>query len=240
MSRQDRDFVVRLAVGDERGACSSVWRFWQYNDDLYIAPRNIAGCLKISLHDGWFGLAVSKSFYQKLCDAGDVPETVTTRTILHWQRGIIPEHGCTEVLNILFPEEFLAEQFIYVEHNTYLISPPESGKAIIIFCYICSPHARLTLAADQREVGRCALSTGDEFIIISGLFHEFDAMTFWRQYQACLDEVERIHILPDLPVTDTRQLGAAICLPIREDNVLRLVVIGPEFVKQTLPEGDIA
>jgi hypothetical protein len=241
-TRRDREFVVRLAVGDARGACSSVWRFWRgrNTDDLYIAPRNIAGCLKISLHDsGWFGLAVTKQFYEKLRDAGDIPETITSRTILNWQRGITPEHGCTEVSNMLFPSEFLAAQFIGVEHNTCLISPPHRGKAIIIFCFICRPDAQLALAPDQKEVGRCTLSTGDKFVIISGIFDDFDATSFWHQYQARLQETERISILPKLPYSDPKQLGGALCLPIREDHVLRLVVIGPEFVQKRFREGDI-
>jgi hypothetical protein len=237
MSHRDRGFLVRLAVGDARGACSSVWRFWQgrNTDDLYIAPRNIAGCIKISLHDtGWFSLALTKQFYGQLRDAGDVPESVTNRTIAQWQRGIEPQHGCTEVLNILFPSEFLATQFTSVEKDTCLISPPENGKAVIIFCFISSPSAQIALAPDQIEIGRCVLSTGEKFIIISGIFTNFDAKSFWHTYRAHLHEVERIAILPDAPVTDVNQLGAAICIPLKEDNVLRLVVIGPEFVM--LPE----
>ena len=48
-----------------------------------------------------------------------------------------------------------------------------------------------------------------------------------RTYRAHLNEVEIITILPNVPDTDINQLGAAICLPMKEDNVLRLVVIGP-------------
>jgi hypothetical protein len=239
-SRRDREFVVRLAVGDARGACSSLWRFWRHKDDIYVAPRNIASCLKISLHqislhNEWFGVAVDKQFFEELRHAGHVPDTVTTRTILHWQRGITPEHGCTEVLNMLFPSEFLTEHFIPVEHNTRLISP-ETGKAIIIFCFVCRPHAQLTLGPDQKEIGSFILSTGDKFMIISGVFDDFDATSFWHQHQARSQEIERISILPERPYSDPRQLGAAVCLPVRKDNVLRLVVLGPEFAQKAFPE----
>jgi hypothetical protein len=227
MSR-DRGFVVRLAVGDARGACSSVWRFWQDRNthNLYIAPRNIGRCLKISLHGDWFGLAVDNKFYKQLCDAGNVPQNVTSRTILCWRRGTA-KHGCIQVLNILFPSAFLATHYVTVESNTYLIDPPESGNAIIIYCFILSPDAKLELAPDQKEVGRCILPTGERFIIISGVFPDFDATTFWNDYCAHLPEVEKISILP---VTDVKPLGEAICLPLKEDNVLRLLVVGPEFV----------
>ena len=53
-----------------------------------------------------------------------------------------------------------------------------------------------------------------------------------------MNEVEIITILPNVPDTEINQLEAAICLPMKEDNVLRLVVIGPEFVM--LPEDSAA
>jgi hypothetical protein len=39
-----------------------------------------------------------------------------------------------------------AQHFTTVEKNTCLISPPENGKAVIIFCFICSPSTQLALA----------------------------------------------------------------------------------------------
>jgi len=72
-----------------------------------------------------------------------------------WRRGIEPQHGCTEVLSILFPSEFLTGHFTTVEKNTCLISPPENGEAVIIFCFICSPSAQLALAQKWIEIGCC-------------------------------------------------------------------------------------
>jgi hypothetical protein len=49
---KEREFVVRFAIADERGARSSVWRIWKGRgkDDIYIAPRAIVSFAKGSVH----------------------------------------------------------------------------------------------------------------------------------------------------------------------------------------------
>jgi hypothetical protein len=51
-TNRQREFVVRFAIADERGARSSVWRIWKAKgeDDIYVAPRPIVSITKGSLH----------------------------------------------------------------------------------------------------------------------------------------------------------------------------------------------
>jgi hypothetical protein len=42
--------TLRVAVVEKRKQLTSVWRFWRWEGDVYVAPRAIAGSYKISLH----------------------------------------------------------------------------------------------------------------------------------------------------------------------------------------------
>ena len=42
--------VVRIGLEEDGKPFSSAWRFWNTNDDVYVATRNLAGDYKLSLH----------------------------------------------------------------------------------------------------------------------------------------------------------------------------------------------
>lgn len=42
--------ILRLVVGIDGGARSSSWRVWEHGDSFYVAPREMQGAIKVSLH----------------------------------------------------------------------------------------------------------------------------------------------------------------------------------------------
>jgi hypothetical protein len=45
-----KNHTFRVAVGDSNGAQSTVWRIWTNRTDVYVSARDIAGDIKVSLH----------------------------------------------------------------------------------------------------------------------------------------------------------------------------------------------
>ena len=181
MSSRELKFVVRFAVGDgKHGARSSAWRIWRKKDDIYVAPRNVAGMFKGSLHaSGACHVAVTAERHAQMVSAGTASDR---RQITTWQRRATPTDGFTKAVSILFAAEFLSQNSIRVAPETPLINPPEPGKAIVVDLLFARmvPTGQLFLMPNQCELGRCTLSTGDQFLIIAGLVEDFDAGGFRR------------------------------------------------------------
>ncbi len=58
--------IIRWAVGDQEDP--NWWRSWAWNlvgsrnsDDVYLAPRNEMGVVKLSLHGTWWRVALTGS-----------------------------------------------------------------------------------------------------------------------------------------------------------------------------------
>jgi hypothetical protein len=69
---------LRLASGPpDRKLASVIWRIWQgkNNDDIYVAPRPIAGAWKVSLHPSGYCYAglTSQPYSGRLQGGGRVP-----------------------------------------------------------------------------------------------------------------------------------------------------------------------
>lgn len=45
-----REREARFGVGSPDGQYSMVWRVWVHGDEIYVAPRNMANLVKLSLH----------------------------------------------------------------------------------------------------------------------------------------------------------------------------------------------
>ncbi len=234
MSGREREFVVRFAVGDAKhGARSSVWRIWKSRnkDDIYVAPRSVAGFLKGSLHaSGACQFALTTQHHAHMISTGAASDR---RQIATWQRRATRTDGFTKAVSILFASEFLSQNFTRVAAETILINPPERGRAILVDLLFdgIGPTGRLLLSPNQRELGRCMLSSGDQFLIIAGLVDDFDAGGFRRHTP--LQEVTSLGFLPEQPHSDPDELRGAILLPDTEDGILRIVEIGPAYAEST-------
>jgi hypothetical protein len=229
---REREFVVRFAIGDARGLRSSVWRVWKgrKKDDLYIAPRPMVSVLKGSLHaSGLCYFSITAHRHAQMMGTGTAREK---RALTRWKRLPTPASGFVGVVCILFAAEYLQRNFTpVVEENTTLIDVPKRGEAVTVdLAFGRLPGGDLLLRPNQRNLGRVALPSGEEFFIISGLVNDFDAEGFRRAHQPFSANCEVGFFQEPPPHIDPDGLRGAILLPANNDGVLRIVEMGPAYM----------
>jgi hypothetical protein len=225
---QAREFVIRFAIGDRRGARSSVWRIWKSRnkDDIYVAPRLIAGIAKGSLHEsGLCFFSFTSQHHQGRVAAGTAREK---RTFTRWQRRPTPDAGMVGVVSLLFPDEFLSPNPTPVDPDTALIQPPKTGQAVVVDL-LFAQGGGLHLSPNQQCLGHVLLSTGEEFFAVAGLVNDFDALAF-RRYHQPLAEHMQIGFLERPQGVALDDLRGAILLPAVNDGVLRIVEVSPNYI----------
>jgi hypothetical protein len=227
-----RKFIVRFAIGDERGIRSSVWRIWKgkKTDDIYIAPRSMAGVIKASLHaTGHSYFSITSQHHARMLTEGTARQK---RGITRWNRRAPPaDGGFASAFSVLFAAEFLSKNFTPVEDGTSLIGIPYPGEAVIIdLLFGRTPSGSLMLLPNQHELGRIMLSSGEVFLIIAGLVTDFDAEAFQRQHRPFYDTTE-VAFSQTIPDADPDDLRGTILLPaIKDEGILRVAEIGPAFL----------
>lgn len=119
MSAVKRD-AIRFYVADESDRPrSSLWRAFCHNDDIYLAPRKIAGALKLSIHrDGNCQYGTTSHYFQKARGRGIERFPALAR----WRRRPTPELGGVHLASILFPTDFL--------RSTQIAKPTKSKVAL--------------------------------------------------------------------------------------------------------------
>jgi hypothetical protein len=228
--KKDRDFVLRFAIADQRGARSSVWRIWKgrRKDDIYIAPRPIVSIAKGSLHaSGHCFFSFTAQHHAQMLASGNAREK---RAFTRWQRLPTPSAGLVSVVSLLFAAEYLSRGGSPVEPGPALIEAPGAGQAVVIDL-LFGRGGRVLLQSNQHEIGHAALSTGEDFFVIAGLVDDFDAQAFCQRHQPFAEDTE-IGFLHEPPNTDPDDLRGAIMLPALRDGVLRIVEVGPAYVLQ--------
>src|SRR5436309_6742905 len=91
--------ALRVAVLENCKPLSGIWRIWRRNNDVYVAPRSVAGSFKVSLHESGkfrFRFTSDEKASKFLKEGQD-------RAVFKWPR---PTHDAPIVilLQILFPE----------------------------------------------------------------------------------------------------------------------------------------
>ena len=133
---------------------------------------------------------------------------------------------------ILFVAEYLQRKFTpVVEENTTLIDVPKTGAAVTVdLVFGRLSGGDLLLRPNQRNLGRVALSSGEEFFIISGLVNDFDAEGFRQTHQPFSANCE-VGFFQEPPHIDPNGLRGAILLPANNDGVLRIVEMGLFYMR---------
>jgi hypothetical protein len=85
---------------------------------------------------------------------------------------------------------------------------PQDWRDVVEICF----DNRELLRPHQRELGRCALSTGEQFLIIAGLVDDFDAGVFQRQFSPLPKSTSPGFII-EQPLADPDDLRGALLLP---------------------------
>jgi hypothetical protein len=226
-----RPFELRVAAGTlEAGLTSSVWRVWQgkNNDDVYIAPRPMAGALKASLHPNrycYYGFP--KPYAERLSRDGHyVPPN---RAFAHWWRPITPDRGVVWAVEIWLPP---GPAFKIPEEKDgktiELLDPPPAGQAVVLGI----GSARISAAAAAlpvgvRNLGGSLLSTGDNVVVLAGNV-SFDKEAFKVEVEPRINaSITMGHFL----VSEDRMLGsqhprATIYNDPKIDGVLKIFDFG--------------
>jgi hypothetical protein len=132
------DFVVRVAVGNSDGPQSAVFRIWSPlgKSDVYASVRDIAGEIKISLHEtGECNSGLTTQFAKQETAAvgamgGSRHQSRWTRLTHVGSRMVVP-------LQFAIPASELRswrEEPIAVSKKVTWLDPPIQGRSIIITC----------------------------------------------------------------------------------------------------------
>lgn len=98
VERRVTDWKYRVAVGAATGPQSGVWRFWTWNDDVYVALRSIGHVLKVSLHQSgvWQAGLTSEAPRARNIDP-------STRSWDRWRRPPEFAMGTVKAFQIIIP-----------------------------------------------------------------------------------------------------------------------------------------
>lgn len=136
MSKKD-NFVIRIGVGDANGPQSGVFRIWSPNEksDIYAAVRDIAGDIKISLHEtGECNAGLTAQFAKQ--EFAAVTAMGGSRHQSQWLRQTHVGPLIVTPLQFVIPASELRiwrDNPILTEKVTWL-EPPGVGRSIIISC----------------------------------------------------------------------------------------------------------
>src|ERR1019366_9302005 len=82
---------------------SGIWRIWQgkNNNDIYVAPRPVAGAVKVSLHaNGYCYCGLTKQYSESLLRDGHYVQP--RREFVAWQRPPTPDNNFLWAVEIWF------------------------------------------------------------------------------------------------------------------------------------------
>jgi hypothetical protein len=182
-SAKTRPLLVRVATGiSEHKLCSAIWRIWQgdNNDDVYIAPRAIAGAVKCSLHPNRYCyVGFPRPFVKRLLQEGH--DVSRGREWTSWERPFTPENDFLFAADIWLPPAPAYELDQPFPKPTWLIEPPQIGKAMVIsVVYSRMQKGTPIIPSDVRELGYSRLGSG-EYVAVFARRLDFDYEEFVRQ-----------------------------------------------------------
>lgn len=133
---------MRIAVGLDFGPRSFVWRVWSHKDELYVAPRSLAGEIKTSLHSG----GRSRHAFTSESSSRFVPDG--DRAWFKWNEPSEFVRGARLVLEVVIPSDELTtpamEPSAEEKARIVLVDPAPSGEATILSLVITEPGREIT------------------------------------------------------------------------------------------------
>jgi hypothetical protein len=176
MSKKD-DFVARIGVGNVQGPQSAVFRIWSPNgkSDVYAAVRDIAGDIKISLHEtGECNAGLTAQFARQELTA--VTAIGGSRHQSHWLRQTHVGSLIVTPLQFVIPASDLRMwRGPIVTENVTWLEPPGQDRSIIISCIFSGQ----SLPDDEWPGRRNGTHLFDTKLLPNG-------EKFWLIWQDCL------------------------------------------------------
>lgn len=148
LERSVDKYGLRFTVGHPAHGYSSVWLVRGKGDSYYVGVKVLASDMKISLHNTWCGVALTKEYHQRLSEPVD-------RTLFSWDRLPAPEKGARQVLSLIFPTNHLRHEEPVGKPGKplFIFASAEPGKALE-FCFLYSKENADTLERFQRTLNR--------------------------------------------------------------------------------------
>jgi hypothetical protein len=179
--------TLRVVVGTEFGPRSAVWRIWTQKNEVYVAPRSLAGEIKTSLHaSGRWRHGFTDTARSPFVPAGD-------RAFYKWQRPPEFVNGATLALRIIVPADELTapgvEPPVKEKAKTELFAAPPSGWVSYIALVLTAPgrpvdgHPRPE-RGDSVLLGSWALDSGEMLWVVG---HHQPLLPEQR------DQIQRLH-----------------------------------------------
>ncbi len=148
------DFVVRVAIGNPLGLQSAIFRIWSPRDksDVYASVRDVAGQIKISLHEtGECNAGLTKEFAKR--EIAAVRAMGNSRHQSRWKRlkhigprVVVPLQFAVPSTELRAPEPKSSP----ISKKVVWLQTPEKGHSVIVSCAFSGQPL-----ADPDWPGRC-------------------------------------------------------------------------------------
>ena len=153
--------ICRFGVRSEDGRSSDIWRNWTSTrgnkSDVYLAPRALAGRLKVSMHEtGKCQLSFTKEFLGEIADLGTW--TRESRHLARWELGQLSP-GVTLAIRLIVPTSELIKAPI-VETSlkpVFWVPAAPLGKAVEFSAFLTTPHAKVSGWPGKRAMATALL-----------------------------------------------------------------------------------
>lgn len=129
--------TLRYCVGEDVGLRSAIWVFFLGKDDVYIAPRHVAGQIKVSIHGAKMcRLAITRQHADAI--RGQSQRVDEDRAFVHWDLPSIPDDGALHVTSIVIPTRYLSKSEVPLRLRKPLrwITPAPKGHAAEIGVFL--------------------------------------------------------------------------------------------------------
>jgi hypothetical protein len=195
LTQSEREFTLRFAVLKDDQIASSIWRVWKgrNNDNIYIAPRNIAGSLKVSLHESLHCHVATTTQQWRAGSEATLPRPVMTS----WYRPETPNGAIVIVASLLIAPDFLSPWGNATDQSVHLLDTPDIGRAYyfnFIFCRV--QPIEMELGDNATVLGQVQLTSGEHFMVIKSLI-DFAATEFVQTVNFDFP-VDRVNVLTDV------------------------------------------
>lgn len=101
-------YTLRVAIGTPEALQSSIWRFWTQKNEVYIAARELARLLKLSLHSS----GIWRLAYVSVNKINDqLIEDNDPRVMSRWKKPNEFKPGWTQCLDVIIPTVSLRKHF---------------------------------------------------------------------------------------------------------------------------------
>lgn len=161
---------LRLVVGTQGGPRSTSWTAWAWQESFYVAPREMKGAMKVSLHppsDEYPNGLWLFGFTREYLDAGGEMEPATHPRLERFDsRPLRP--GVTRACTVQVPHEVVNWNEPLPRGSKHVwVPPPVAGRAReLIFLLLAADLGDPRAAAHPRYLGQISNARGDHLVAL--------------------------------------------------------------------------